>query len=315
MKIPYDNFSITELNDVNDWGQLTEYDYFFSSYNLAERVIESHKRIQSKEKHWIILSNIDISSEKLPNDHLIHMIDCELGEGVNMKDLIESLGSVDWPSKRICIDVTGFIKPWLFAFLREFLLAGVKTIDCLYTEPIRYSDGARTRFSGEVIKEVRVIQGFEGSHDVNTSEDILLIGAGYDFESIKFVSEDKDRARKFLALGFPPLKADMFQENLLQVYEAEESLSVALHERVLLAPANDPFVTARVISDFIETEKYTNLYLSPLATEAQALGFALYYLLECMDMPVSMLFPVSESYPASTSVGIARGWVYHIEFP
>ena len=49
----------------------------------------------------------------------------------------------------------------------------------------------------------------------------------------------------------------------------------------IFAPANDPFVTAQELKLFIEKlngrKEITNIYLSPLSTKAQALGFALYF--------------------------------------
>lgn len=55
--------------------------------------------------------------------------------------------------------------------------------------------------------------------------------------------------------------------------------------------------------------------LCPLATKAQLLGFALYYLTECRNMPVSVLFPFCASYDRETTKGLTRIWKYTVELP
>jgi hypothetical protein len=53
--------------------------------------------------------------------------------------------------------------------------------------------------------------------------------------------------------------------------------------------------------------------VSPLATKAQALGFAYYYLCECVGTAASVIFPYAEFYSRETSVGLSRVWLYEFE--
>ena len=85
------------------------------------------------------------------------------------------------------------------------------------------------------------------------------------------------------------------------------------------APANDPFATAAVLHDIFEEERarrpVRNLYLSPLATKAQALGFALFYVFECENEPVSFLYPFAEKYGRGSATGYSGTCRYYVELP
>ncbi len=149
----------------------------------------------------------------------------------------------------------------------------------------------------------------------------MIIGSGYDHKLINSVSEDKEHAKKIQLFGFPSLQPDMYQENILRSYKAEESIGGKQFLDVnssYFAPANDPFLTAQTLRECIDKEnKYksiTNLYLSPLSTKAQTLGFALYYIKERINQPCSVIFPFCTQYTRETSVGISKVWKYTIEF-
>jgi hypothetical protein len=84
------------------------------------------------------------------------------------------------------------------------------------------------------------------------------------------------------------------------------------------APANDPFSTASILSEIVrEIDRkgdLANIYMSPLSTKAQALGFAIYWQLEgkARDATI-MLMPECLTYSRETSVGLKRLWTYTIE--
>ena len=114
----------------------------------------------------------------------------------------------------------------------------------------------------------------------------------------------------------------MYQENILRAHKAEDpvgSRTSSTMAQACYAPANDPFVTASILSDLIEKEsqrKYiTNLYLSPLGTKAQTLGFGLYFVWECREKPISIIFPFCKEYSRETTYGISKIWKYSIELP
>jgi hypothetical protein len=197
----------------------------------------------------------------------------------------------------------------------------IRKVDVLYSEPSYYLKKEETQFSGGIVTEVRQVAGFEGVHVPDTSSDILVIGVGYDNELIAQAAQSKDQAKKLQIFGFPSLQADMYQENVIRAQRAAEAVGWSWRDPGnLFAPANDPFVTATVLSETINKERkrsrngISNLYLCPLATEAQALGFTLYYLMECQNQPVSIIYPFCESYPQSTCNGISRIWKYTVEF-
>jgi len=45
------------------------------------------------------------------------------------------------------------------------------------------------------------------------------------------------------------------------------------------------------------------------------LGFAIYYAWECLNKPVSIIFPFTSGYSRETTQGFSRIWKYTIELP
>jgi len=180
-----------------------------------------------------------------------------------------------------------------------------------------YARREKTEFSTDV-REVRQVAGCEGSHIPDNSRDVLIIGAGYEDGLVAAVAESKAKADKVQLYGFPSLKADMYQENILCALRAEESLGAPVREASCthFAPANDPFVTASELSSIVSARRQrgmSNLYLCPLSTKAHVLGFAIFYVCECMNGPVSMLFPFEVRCSPSAATGLARIWKYSVE--
>ncbi len=116
-----------------------------------------------------------------------------------------------------------------------------------------YSKREKTQFSNEVVAEVRQIAGFEGVHNPETSNDYLVIGAGYDHQLIAQVAESKDSSKKIQIFGLPSLRADMYQENVLRARNAEEAVGRQTSDESsnYFAPANDPFVTASTLHEIV----------------------------------------------------------------
>ena len=48
----------------------------------------------------------------------------------------------------------------------------------MYSEPARYGNKEDTEFSSSEFIEVRQVLGYEGSHNTDTSRDVLIIGGG-----------------------------------------------------------------------------------------------------------------------------------------
>ena len=167
---------------------------------------------------------------------------------------------------------------------------------------------------------IREIKGCLGSHNPETNQDLLFLGSGYDFNRMIAIAKEKKEAKKIQLLGFPSLQADMFQQNIIKSCKAEEDAFSGEFdlesENVILAPANDPFVTAKLLSEYLKKNKsFTNLYLCPLSTKAQTLGMALFYIVECLNLPASIIFPFCKGYSRETSKGVSKIWIYTVEFP
>ena len=202
---------------------------------------------------------------------------------------------------RVCIDATGIVRHYLPALMKYLLLQGVTQFHFLYSEPARYGNKEETQFSSSEFIDVRQVLGFEGSHDTDTSRDVLIIGAGYEQRLITAVSESKNHAQKRVVYGFPSMRADMYQESVLSSYVSRESLGERAVKSPRFAPAYDPFMTAEtlqsLVSDIEMSEgTISNLYLAPVSSKPMTIGFALYYLLERKDKSTSIILPFAESY-------------------
>lgn len=320
----YTIFYKMQMPPNRNWGEGLEWDLFISAFNESERVRTVFDTIKAHERHWMVLPEYGFTEEQLPQHSPEKGVYRYLSDFRNESDYLEGYFDSyprDYSGLRICVDITGFMRPHLLTLLWRFMLKGVRSLDVLYSEPKHYKKKEQTQFSNEVVMEVRQVSGFEGNHIPDTSNDLLIIGTGYDHELIAQVAESKENTRKIQLFGFPPLRADMYQENVLRAHRASESVghSVGDDPDNFFVPANDPFVTANVLHDLVDaarrTDKLSNLYLSPLGTKVQALGSGLYYLWECSGQPVSIIFPFSEGYSQETSTGISRIWRYIIELP
>lgn len=295
-----------------------EWDVFLSAFNSSDRVQKSFQNARATQKHWFISPEYGYHHSELPLNG-----QCFIVEGNTEAEVVGSYFSqaaIDLCHARFCIDITGFMRPHLLVLLKYLSMNGVKQFDAIYSEPLRYAEKEKTKFSDETVVEVRQIAGFEGNHVPDTSNDVLIIGSGYDHVLIAHAAESKENARKIQLLGLPSLRADMYQENVLRAQRASEQLGSSGADNVdtFFAPANDPFVAANALSDIVKREekrqRITNLYLCPLATKVQVLGFGIYYLTEWQGRGASIIFPFCKSYTRETSIGLSRHWLYHVEF-
>jgi len=306
----------TQLQANTDWST-HRWDVFISAYNSSDRVITVFRQAVADHKHWLLFPEYQYEEDEYPGETVY-----ALGTDNEAEFILGYLRQFELDSNwRICIDITGFLKPYAMFLVSALFAQGFRRFDVLYSEPSFYAKKEETQFSDERVRIVRQVAGFEGAHDPDTSKDLLIINAGYDHELIKQIAMLKDHARKAQIFGFPSLQADMYQGNVLRAQRAHEQVGVHAgnHPDNYFAPANDPFVTASVLRNIVNEEQarhgISNLYLCPLATEVQALGFTLYYLMECQGKAVSMVYPFCHSYPRSTSEGLSRTWKYTVEFP
>jgi hypothetical protein len=315
----YNIFYKQELPVGSDWAGL-RWDVFVSAFNSSNRVQLIYDRVSAVRKYWLIHKEYQYRQDELPTDKVVHQSDDEAASIKELIELIEADAGCPIKDLSICIDLTGFMRPHLLFLVLFLSYRDAKKFDVLYTEPERYVKKEKTVFSeGSIV--VRQIAGFEGVNNADHSDDLLIIGSGYDYRLHKAVAENKDKADKIQIYGLPSLRADMYQENVLNAYRAADAIGVnkITDIEAVFAPANDPFVTATVLSEVIDRRQrirtISNLYLSPLATKAQALGFGLYYVAEGKGTSTSILFPVSANYVRETSHGVSRVWMYTVEYP
>ena len=313
----YTIFYKTSLSIDLTWPPENRWDVFISAYTAAERVQRVFDKVDAQTKHWIVLPEYKFNSNELPTKSYQHdQTGQEAGCISGFWDNCE-LGT----HQSICIDATGFLRPYLVFLIGWLQTKGLKRVDMIYSEPTHYAKKERTEFSGPNIIEIRQVAMFEGIHSPDTTNDLLIINAGYENDLISLVSEFKNNAKKILLLGFPSLRADMYMENVLRARLAEEAIGQRpeIGTGSILAPAYDPFVTANVLKKYIDEfnlrKPYTNLYICPLATKPQLIGCALHYLFDLKDKPCSIIFPFSDSYSQKTGIGISRIWKYTVEFP
>jgi hypothetical protein len=306
-----------ELPVESEWPQGLRWDVFISAYTAADRVRHVYDKVVAGSKHWLVFPEYGFPPGKSPAGAFVGSA---REEAEYVKAFWEnSIGDVG--TRTISIDITGFIRPYLIFLLRWLAERGVRRFDALYTEPDRYANREQTVFSDEVVTEVRQVAGFEGTHNPDTSNDYLIIGAGYDDRLIAQVAEDKKFCKKIQIFGLPSLRADMYQQNVLRAHRAEESVGRETGDpsSSYFAPANDPFVTASTLREIVSRvssgKPITNLYLSPLATKPQVLGFAIYYLTERRNSATSLIFPFCEAYNQETTKGVSRIWRYTVEVP
>lgn len=308
----YDYFRKRRFAD-DSWRNDLSCDVFLSAFNLSERIQRVFEDIDAKRKQWVVVPQYEFSREALPSEAL--EID-ELRESDFVVEMLDR-ARVSFGEQRVIVDATGFLRPQLMFLLRYAFEQGAKQLEFIYSEPRQYANREDTQFTRGTVSNVRPVQGYSGRHAASMKNvDLLIIGAGYEHRLMADVADRRKSARKVQIFGFPPLQADFYQEGVLRASKAHESMGETPR---YFAPANDPFITAAVLSEIVAVERLRrsidNIFLSPLATKAQALGFAFYFIWECRETPTSIIFPFSTSYHPSTSTGLANVWHYVFEFP
>lgn len=300
-----------ELSTAKSW------DLFLSAFNATQRVKQLHEAVTARQKVWVVHQEYGFAPSEVPSDHAVYAPDVRLREDEFIQALLDQ-HCPDLSSQSVCVDISGFMRPHLIFLVRALAERGVVAFDAIYSEPNQYVDRERTKFAEGQVTEVRPIAGFEGSHGPSLSSDVdlLIVGAGYEHELMQHVAYAKTNARKLQMFGFPPLQADFYQENRLNAYRAAEAVSALNERQPLFAPSNDPFVTATVLQETVVNQQklgIRNVYLCPLASRPQALGFALYAMSMGPEAPMSIIYPFSTRYSRDTASGISRLWLYQVE--
>ena len=324
----YDMYSINSFNSVEEIKK-DKYDLFISSYNKESMVVDVYNNIQADNKLWCLLPDYDFQEDNLEiNDYYIKKdIDiqsCTL-ENEFIEGLINDNAINTYKDKRICIDITGFVKPYMIYFVYALKEYGFKKIDIIYSEPKYWEKLDETEFSKEEIISTRPINGFERRVEPGKN-DLHIIAAGYDHKLVRTVAGfSKMVKHKEVLIGFPSLQPSMYQENILNFQEAADELAIDNDNfEPLYAPANDPFETAKVlkmfIDNYIDSKNGVNtIYLSPLSTKPHALGMLLFFLYEKefynkKGIQIIILYPFTKAYSSSAGKQLAKINLYTLEF-
>lgn len=317
MSVDYTVFYKDSYDPAHDWAASQRWDVFVSAFNPTERVQRVFSAVTAGEKHWLVHNEYGFAAAEHPTSGRVYAPQASLREDDFIRGWIDGLG-MDLSVASLCVDISGFMRPHVIFLLWILRAKGVRTLDALYSEPAQYARRELTEFAQGDVTDVRPIAGFEGVHQpsIAGNDDLLVIGAGYEHQLMRCAANAKNNARKIQMLGFPPLQADFYQENVLNANRAAEAVSAMNEHHPLFAPARDPFVTASVLQTTIEEQRrkgVRNVYLCPLATRPQAVGFALYYLHEAQSQAVSIIYPFASRYARETATGIARIWKYRLE--
>ena len=293
------------------------WDFFLSAYDETDRVQIPFQEVTAAEKQWVVHQEYQLSKNDWPKGAV------ELGASFDRPDIVDFVRdrSHDLKDARVCVDATGFIRPHLLVLLWALREIGVSSFDVLYSDPVRYVDDEDTPFTTGPLLRVEQVPGYAGYHRASVAvNDLLVIGAGYDYAQIARACEQKRNSKKYLLTGLPSLQPHMYQESVLRIRRAAESIGALPIERRLYASANQPFSVAQVLHDVVAREKAEargssngNLYLCPVGPKPHVLGFAIYYLRELIGGTASIIYPFAQSYSRLTTQGLSRTWEYRIE--
>ena len=294
-------------------NELPEFDLLISAFNSSERVSQVFDRVRAKRKVWMIHPEYCYAEEELPEG--MKAVPSEANEVAQVEVLLECVGELA-EGASICIDITGFMRNVLMFLVAKLEYLGKREFVALYTEPSAYLRQEETKFSTTTSGVVRPVAGLSSS--MGNARDAVVLGVGYDHSLIGEVMNNKDGAAMRPIFSFPSLSPDMYQQSAIRAARSgDKALADEWVSSRRFAPANDPFATAQVVSSVIrelDALSQWNVYLAPLATKVQALGFVLYWLLEGRRRPAtSILLPECTTYARETSVGIKRLWAFTVE--
>ena len=181
----------------------TQWDIYISAYNDSQRVQRVFDKVCASRKYWVMIPEYNYSLEDYPL--LGDVIPCSSGasESEVVSEIAKVVGSDQLRSSKVCIDITGFMRPQIIYLIRYLSAEAVTSISLLYTEPAHYALKENTRFSDEAVEAVRQVLGFEGIHDDDMSNDVLIVGVGYDHALVSHVIDDRDSAKLIRLLSLP----------------------------------------------------------------------------------------------------------------
>lgn len=287
---------------------------FISAYNENDRARHLFDSVNANSKCWWMLPEYGYSTTEYPIGNVVSGLPEYEADAIAVG--MQMSGFDPSAPVEVCIDITGFLHHHILSFLKYFSCNPVPKLEFAYTEPEHYSRKVDTQFSLDETAHVRGVAGFDGAHVPEMTNDIVIVGIGYDHSLVGQVLSNKESARIVQMHCFPSLSADMYQESILRLDKVSSISNQNAPDLNYFATANDPYVTAAVLSEAYGTlsrrQPITNLYLCPLSTKPQALGFGLYYLSDLRSSPASIIYPFTSRYSRQTSTGIGHSWLYPV---
>lgn len=295
--------------------ELPHFDVFVSAFNSSDRVNITYQGISATNKYWLVHPEYSYMPIEYPHGAVV--VPSLNDEVCQVDALLDAIGNLD--GKTLCIDITGFMRHVLAFLIAKLAYIGVRILTAVYSEPTRYLKQEDTVFSTKSTGRVSPVAGMAGSNSAN-GVDFLILGVGYDQRLMSEVVNCKDSSTVYPLFSFPSLSPDMYQQSAIRASDGGEA---ALEENWTanrkFAPANDPFSIAEVLNEIIEgiarTHSSANVYLAPLATKVQTLGFSIFWLFQRSNpaCSLSLLLPQCLTYSRETSSGIKRLWAYEVE--
>jgi hypothetical protein len=293
------------------------WDLFISAWDGSERVRHILGLVSAPLKISLVHPEYELPEAAFPGGERFELRGDEADGILAFVEHLKKL-HVDLTEAKLGIDITGMIRPHIALLTKMLRAQGVQQFDVIYSEPVSYADRENTKFtSGDVI-EVREIIGFEGRNTITNSREVLILAPGFDDALLREIVSHKEHATKVEIFGLPSLQADMYQHNVLKALGPDTPLPEETSDIRHFAAAWDPFAMAGELSAIIAQHKRrdanTRFYIAALATKVQTLGAAIFYLTECEDSAVSLLYPFASAHFPGPSVGISRAWVFQIDF-
>jgi hypothetical protein len=313
--ISYDYFYRNQLPLDRPWQ--SKWDVFISAWDGSERVQRTLQLAAAPLKISLLHPEYGLSEASIPSGRSFTLrgdeADGTLAFVAHLKDL-----GVDLAGTRLGIDITGMVRPHIALLTKLLRAEGMQQFDVVYSEPISYAERENTKFTSCDVIEVREIIGFEGRNTITRSPEVLILAPGFDDALLREIVSHKEHATKVEIFGLPSLQPDMYQHNVLKALGPDTPLPEETSDMRRFATACDPFAMATELSEIIARHKSrdsnTRFYIAALATKIQTLGAALFYLTECEDSAVSLIYPFASAHLPGPSVGISRVWVYRIDF-
>ena len=313
--ISYDYFYRDQLPLDRPWE--SRWDLFISAWDGSERVRQTLQLASAPLKISLVHPEYGLPEASVPSGRHFTLRGDEADGILAFVEYLKELG-LDLADTRLGVDITGMIRPHIALLTKMLRAQGIQQFDVIYSEPISYAERENTKFtSGDVI-EVREIIGFEGRNTITNSREVLILAPGFDDALLREIVSHKEHATKVEIFGLPSLQPDMYQHNVLKALGPDTPLPEETSDMRHFATACDPFAMASELSEIIARHKRrdanTRFYIAALATKIQTLGAALFYLTECENSAVSLVYPFASAHLPGPSVGISRAWVCQIDF-